>query len=110
MGEWIERERSEGTAGGLEPPEVDLVWMEDHPAIVEYLTETKWSDGRARSTATVLLFFDSGMWKVCLNDRDGERCTFVSGAGPMTALDSLEGQLQEGRVEWRPAKRFGRKS
>jgi hypothetical protein len=84
--------------------EMDELWLSEHPALAEWMTMMQWSDGRPRETSTVLLFFDTGMWKACLNDRDAGRVAFVSGASPASVLGLLDTQLQESAVEWRSSR------
>jgi len=71
------------------------------PTVTEYLRDDQYADGSARRTATLLVFFEAGWWKACLNDRQ-ECCTaWSAGSTPSECLMQLEEALATGRVEWR---------
>jgi len=71
------------------------------PAIWEYLVSERWEDGTARRTSTMTIFVEEGRVKLCLNDRQGQRSLWVSGATLLDALDALEGHLEQGTGDWR---------
>jgi len=79
----------------------DPAFERDYPAIWEYLTLTRWDDGRARETSTILFLVEEGTWKACLNDRAGERSLWTSGTSPEGCLRALNDHLVEGDGEWR---------
>ena len=76
-----------------------------HPAIHEYLTVPMDGPSRGSQTATLLVFAEDGLFKVCLNDRSIGCSTFAAGAGIYEALLCLEERLSSGTAEWRKAKR-----
>lgn len=78
-----------------------------YPTLMEYLAEDRYEDGSPRRTATLLIFFDQGEWKGCLNDRDTDRVAFVTATCPTAILVVLEDKLASSSIEWRAAKRPG---
>jgi hypothetical protein len=74
------------------------------PRISEYCSLESWTDGSPRITASLLVFCEFGMWKVCLNDRALGRSAWATGRTPEDALASLEGHLDRDDVDWRRSK------
>lgn len=79
----------------------DPAFAQQYPALSEWLTLDR-VDGVARQTATLLVFSESGMIKVCLSDREHDQVCFRAGLTFQAALESLEGVLASGEPEWRP--------
>src|ERR1700729_2085687 len=75
-----------------------------HPVLWEYLTSTAYEDGAGRQPASLLVFVESGIVKLCLNDRDLSRTGWVSGPALEEALVSLELKLGDGSIDWRTTK------
>jgi hypothetical protein len=73
----------------------------NYPGIWEMLTADTFADGEKRQTATVTLFFELGVTKVCLNDRASGVTAWASGTTPSDALDALESGLQGDTLAWR---------
>lgn len=80
-----------------------------YPNLLEFLTESKYEDGSARELATLLVFWQDGTWKGCLNDRDVNRNTFVSSGSIAGLLAVLEEKLSTSSVEWRSSGGKGRR-
>lgn len=93
--------------GPTDPLFVDRSFAEQFPTLNDYLTVTKWDDGRIRTTATLLIFVDNGSLKVCINDRDNSRSAFVSEATFAALLDTLEAKLTAETLDWRMKGRNG---
>lgn len=79
-------------------------WAKRHPALQEYLTETKYPDGGERKTSTLMLFVDAGEWKGCLRDRDTSRTLWVTAGSLPELLTTLEATLASGGGDWRQEK------
>jgi len=77
------------------------------PTLWEYLSGDCWDDGSPRVTATMLVFVEDGMVKVCVNDRALQRKCWMTGRSPEAAFSALEAALAQGNVEWRPDKQPG---
>lgn len=75
--------------------------LADLPAVMEYLTADSYPDGQVRQRATLTVFLEGGVTKVCLSDRDQERTAWRSAAGIEDALISLDEALTLGTVDWR---------
>lgn len=97
------REVQEGVSGKPSAA-ADAGTLKSFPAIVAYLTETAWDDGKARQTATLMIFAEDGRWKVMLNDRDAGAVAFVSGDDVRACLTSLEKGLEAGTLDWRASR------
>ena len=79
------------------------------PAIVEFCCALEGPDGKKRETSTITLFWDQGMWKACVNDRDRSVSGFFSDRRLAGLLDRLELALEEGSIDWRVKKPFRKK-
>jgi hypothetical protein len=76
-------------------------FVERWPELYLWLTQEAYEDGSDRKTSSLSLFFDGGLLKVMLNDRDTGRVAFTTAEGLLDACDSLERQLAEGTVVFR---------
>lgn len=90
-------------------PVVPMALKATFPALGEFLTETKYPDGKSRETSTITVFVQDGMVKVCLNDRDQGRVLFRAGEDVVTALQALEDALTGDDADWRAAAGKGRR-
>lgn len=101
MAEFLRRnERHQ--AGGiplLPPGECEL--SRAYPALVEFLSLREWEPGVARTTGTILIVIDGGLWKGWLNDRDVLRAAWLSASTLTGLLAAAEGGLREDGLEWR---------
>ena len=79
------------------------------PLLHEYVTAVTWADGSPRITSSLLIFFEDGIFKACINDRAAGRSGWATGKTVDQALSSLEAMLAGDRVEWRKAKAPGRR-
>lgn len=87
----------------------DDLLMQQYPAMLEYLTLGVWGDGSARERSTLLVLWEEGVWKVCLNDRACGRSLWASGATCNDALEALEARLTDPAADWRKARPRGKK-
>lgn len=71
------------------------------PLLWAHLTDSSWDDGTARQRSTLTVFCDGGLWKVCLNDREGGRSAFQSGETLEAALEATEHGLEADSLPWR---------
>jgi hypothetical protein len=79
------------------------------PLVMEMVVEPRYADGSSRVTASLLIFAEDGLFKVCLNDRDCMRSAWATGRTPEAALDALDAALRSDRVEWRTSRPGGGK-
>lgn len=84
----------------------DCAFARDYPAIWEYLTMEKWDDGDTRETSTLLMLFEDGCFKACLNDRALGRSAWTTADSPSKALQRLDNAIQQGSADWRAKKQF----
>jgi len=106
----IKRESKTSLSAGNSPLAArDEVFERAHEALHEFLTARLFDDGSERETATLLIFAADGVWKACLNDRAEGRVAFVTSSTVQGLLGALDGQLEEGSVEWRASKQYGKK-
>jgi len=78
------------------------------PTLWAYLSDKRWEDGSARTTATMTMFVEDGQVKLCLNDRDGGRTAWSTSSSLEGAAYGLEDRLCKGTLDWRPAKQWGK--
>jgi len=86
----------------------DHEFKREYPRLYNYFSDTKWDDGTARKTTTLLLFLEAGMVKLCLNDRATNRQAFISARTLTEALTLADEGLSQDSVDWRPVKAFKR--
>jgi len=72
------------------------------PAIAEYMSAAKDSDGKARETATLLVFCEEGRWKARFLDRQSGECLWQAATTFQALLEGLEEHLESGTGEWQP--------
>lgn len=103
MDKFVQRRVAAAAAGEPSPQLSGGAWDKLYPALMEYMTQTVWAGGEARTTTSILLFTDGPVWKACLTDRDSEprRVAFVSGPTPEALLRAVEAQLSQGTADWR---------
>jgi hypothetical protein len=97
--------QSAGDNPNVGPVFVDNDFQRDFPTLYQWLTETKWDDGKQRKTTTLMLTVDDGTLKAWVHDRDGRRSAWVSGTTLDSVLEAVDGRLQDNRMEWRSDKR-----
>lgn len=90
------REQARTTEGAQ-----DAAFRSRFPALWEWLSVDAYDDGGARETATLLIFFDEGAFKCCLNDRDQGRSLWATGGSFDGAMQALEAFLATGEGDWR---------
>lgn len=76
-------------------------WPRVYPALTEFLTVSRWEDDSPRVPGSVTLFFDDHLWKLCLNDKDSGRISFVTADSPEGVLAAAERGLQASSLDWR---------
>lgn len=80
------------------------------PNLLAMLQDSKYDDGSARETSTLLVLAEGGMVKLCLNDRDLGRTAWTTATTLEDALASLESRLAKDQCEWRKSEPWqGRK-
>lgn len=87
------------------PPLKDVGFAKTYPVTWDYLTQTRWEDGSARLTATLLLFASEGILKGMLNDRDAQQTLWVASGTVMGVFAALEAALGDERADWRQDRR-----
>jgi hypothetical protein len=96
----------------MDKPATDAVDWDDladdeaerYPALVEFLSSTKYPDGSGRVPGSVSLFVDQGKLKACLVDKDQSLVGFVTVTGLRAWADLIEAQLQCDQVDWRASR------
>jgi hypothetical protein len=101
MGRYINVRPTNGAQHGaplvVDDPDAVRRW----PALWEYLTLTKWDDGKARLPSTLGLFLGDTGFVGSLNDRAMGRTLWRSADTLLGVLDALEEAIQEGNPDWR---------
>jgi hypothetical protein len=98
-----------GSPQSLLPDGSGGVWEKQFPNVVEFLSSLRWEDGTARSTGTVMLMVEGGLWKAWVHDRDAGRGAFASAATLAKLLAVVNDGLETGSMDWRPDKRAAKK-
>lgn len=84
-----------------ERPQDGGAWANLYPALVEFLTITRWDEKTPRTTGTIMLMQDEGRWKAWVHDRDAKRSMFVTGMTPDGVIANVEELLANNGGEWR---------
>lgn len=83
------------------------------PCLYEFLTLQLWEPGSPRKPGTVSIFWEDGVWKCWLNDKDASRSACASAPCLQSLLLKVDQKLMEDSLEWRKARpevgRAGRK-
>lgn len=69
--------------------------------LADWLASSTWPDGAPRVRGTLLVFFEGGRWKVCLNDKAEGAVGFLSVPSLLDVVQDVNQALIEGRVDWR---------
>jgi len=109
MGITRNRRNQEGFGRGHDAVASDREFCERFPSLADFLHLAAWPDGDRRETGTMLVFVEDGLWKACLNDRDGDCYAFLSAESFEGLLSSADGGLGGNSVEWRYRANKGRK-
>jgi hypothetical protein len=78
-----------------------------NPVLWEYLTADQYDDGSRRTPSSLLVFVESGVVKVCLNDREVDRTLWASGGSLEDALAALDLKAGDGSADWRSKDKKG---
>lgn len=93
----------QGASGAYGTPD-DPTISTGYPAIWEYLAEPA-KDARGQLVAaTLTLFLEDGLVKLCLNDRASGATAWASAGTLADAVAQMEDRLADGSVEWRRAR------
>jgi len=101
MGEFVKRAADSLKKVRQAACPADEEFKVEYPAIWDFLTCDKHSDGKARQRSTLTVFADLGAWKASLNDRDAKCSGFVASDTFCGVLKALEEQLADGTLDWR---------
>lgn len=71
-----------------------------YPYLCEFLAKPRGS-GQNATTGTLTLFLSAGCFKLCINDRPGNRSAFVTGKTLHLALAAAEAGIAGNRMKWR---------
>jgi hypothetical protein len=74
------------------------------PTLTDFLLLGSWPDGARRLLGTASLFWEDGLYKLWLNDKDGQRCCCVSGGTLEGLFLTADSRLAEDTLEWRRAR------
>jgi len=95
------------------PPEAvfdDTEFSRSYPTLAAYLTETKYQDGTPRVTATILIFCENGVLRLCVNDRDNNRSVFFTSETVEGGLLAAENAIATNTAEWRIKQGYNRQT
>ncbi len=101
MGQFVKPPSKGGKDVGVVPVVLADAFSKEFPALFEYLTLCVWDDGSPRVPATLLVFCEDGLFKICLNDRASGRSAWAAAASWERAFAVMEAMLASGDVEWR---------
>lgn len=109
MGLQRNRRDEKGPGGVTDHLAMDREFNEKYPTLADFLGLEAWPNGDKRQTGTVLFFVEDGLWKCCLNDRDGDCYSFLSSESFSGLLSGANENLDRNTLEWRYRASKGRK-
>lgn len=83
------------------PEETDPTFAKAYPALAEFLSLETWDADTQRERGTLTIFYEQGLFKASINDRDSESVAFVSKGSFKALLDAIEKGLVTGTHDWR---------
>lgn len=109
MGQYRDRQKKARLSGEDGFLVEDEAFRELFPAIAEFVMGEEGESLDDGAGATMLLFVEEGLFKICLNDRTQDASLWASGASVELALQSLETTLRDGTGAWRTKQRKSRR-
>jgi hypothetical protein len=88
-------------------PLVDARAVREIPAIWFWLTATSWKDGTPKQRGRLSVFYEDGILKAMMKDRDRGKCCWVAGTSWHGLLGALEAALVDPEHRWRPDRYAG---
>lgn len=85
----------------------DSAFAKSYPALAEFLSLETWGEGEARTRGTLTIFWEEGMFKASVNNRDSEEVAFVAKQAFKGLLDAVEKGLAADSLDWRSQARKG---
>ncbi len=79
----------------------DATWVKNFPVIVQYLTDSKWEDGKPRELSTLSINFSTGKANVGLSDHALQQSVYTTADTVQEALKLLEKALVTDSASWR---------
>jgi hypothetical protein len=93
-----DQRRVGGASGSLiEPDELSSRF----PVLWSHLTHVEWAKDVPRETSSLLVFFQDGMLKGMVRDKDAGLCLWMASGSLGGLLDALEAGLCDPQAEWR---------
>lgn len=102
----LQRPRSggDGEGAGDSRKPVPCRLGEGYPTLLEFLSSSRWPDGKPRIRGTMLITWSEGRFRCWLNDKDAGRSSWVSQETLSDLLASVESGLESDDLEWRKDK------
>lgn len=79
----------------------DAAFLKKFPTLAEFLTRVQWEPGVPREKGTFFIFYEHGVFKACINDKDTGMMAFVSSVTFTGLLDAIEAGLAKDNHDWR---------
>lgn len=86
-----------------------VAWQNTFEAIWEYLSLEEDDDGVHRQTGMLCIFYEEGVVKIALQDRQEGRSLWAAAPSIPEALRALEARLRAGDGDWRASRGNGKK-
>lgn len=107
QGDWqmfLKRASGTGAGGRTGSKATGGEFASSYPILAEFLTETRWDDGKPRKTGSLLIFTEESAWKLMLKDKDGGCIAFLTAESFHQLLQVAEEKFREEGLEWRKEK------
>jgi len=91
-----EASESVDSASGLSTPDFGMKYPNLHDFLARERPGSKW-----HKTGCLTMFWEDGVYKLCLNDRPNKKSTFVSHVELATAFQIADRGLRSGTLRWR---------
>jgi hypothetical protein len=98
---WIKTKTGKqlGAKGG--PPCTDPLFVEQCPAVGEFMTLAVGEKNAKRETSTLMVNISEGRVNVGLHDREDETWLWRSGETLIEAIQAIDSAIQDGTADWR---------
>lgn len=82
-------------------PMGDEKFLKGYPLLAEFLTRVLWEPGQPREKGSFFVFYEHGVFKACVNDKDTNMVAFVSSVTFTGLWDTIEKGLGKDSLDWR---------
>lgn len=80
------------------------------PTLANYLGSDTWPDGEVRQRSSMVIFYEDGVYKMCLSERDTNMTLWAASKDLLGLFGAMEARLTEPVVDWRKQRQKGKRT